>query len=210
MLCVSTAKAYFPDRQSCSTLCRQPSGCARSVEVVAVYPSLGSYSIVGLLRWASLPFKKPFTYMDKMRPFGGGFINNSLLNLRFAQKSYSFFVQYNESYINPSTYPHWEREKTNPNKETFLFLQLCTNSSACFCTIFRFKKSPLLLPTGKRILLPHFEKELIPSHLYLMGEVIFEVRLQIFVALHKSYNLFLYSIKLKKVLHLYCEKSSNN
>ena len=43
-----------------------------------------------------------------------------------------------------------------------------------------------------------------------MGEVIFEVRLQIFVALHKSYNLFLYSIKLKKVLHLYCEKSSNN
>jgi len=38
-----TAKAYFPDRQSCSTLCRQPSGCARSVEVVAVYPSLGSY-----------------------------------------------------------------------------------------------------------------------------------------------------------------------
>lgn len=66
-----TAKAYFPDRQSCSTLCRQPSGCARSVEVVAVYPSLGSYSVVGLLRWASLPFKKPFTYMDKMRPFGG-------------------------------------------------------------------------------------------------------------------------------------------
>ena len=52
-----TAKAYFPDRQSCSTLCRQPSGCARSVEVVAVYPSLGSYSIVGLLRWASPPFK---------------------------------------------------------------------------------------------------------------------------------------------------------
>lgn len=70
MLCVSTAKAYFPDRQSCSTLCRQPSGCARSVEVVAVYPSLGSYSVVGLFRWASPPFKKPFTYMDKMRPFG--------------------------------------------------------------------------------------------------------------------------------------------
>jgi hypothetical protein len=46
MLCVSTAKAYFPDRQSCSTLCRQPSGCARSIEVVAVYPSLGSYSVV--------------------------------------------------------------------------------------------------------------------------------------------------------------------
>ena len=65
MLCVSTAKAYFPDRQSCSTLCRQPSGCARSVEVVAVYPSLGSYSIVGLLRWASLPFKKPFTLNTK-------------------------------------------------------------------------------------------------------------------------------------------------
>ena len=70
--------------------------------------------------------------------------------------------------------------------------------------------TPPLVPTGKRILLPHFEKKLIPSHLYLMGEVIFEVRLQIFVALHKSYNLFLYSIKLKKVLHLYCEKSSNN
>ena len=54
---VGTAKAYFPDRQSCSTLCRQPSGCARSVEIVAVYPSLGSYSIVSLFRWASPPFK---------------------------------------------------------------------------------------------------------------------------------------------------------
>ena len=53
-----TAKAYFPDRQSCSTLCRQPSGCARSVEVVAVYPSLGSYSVVGLFRWASPPFRR--------------------------------------------------------------------------------------------------------------------------------------------------------
>lgn len=60
-----TAKAYFPDRQSCSTLCRQPSGCARSVEVVAVYPSLGSYSVVGLFRWASPPFKKPFTLNAK-------------------------------------------------------------------------------------------------------------------------------------------------
>ena len=46
---VDTAKAYFPDRQSCSTLCRQPFGCARSVEVVAVYPSLGSYSVVVFL-----------------------------------------------------------------------------------------------------------------------------------------------------------------
>lgn len=115
-----TAKAYFPDRQSCSTLCRQPSGCARSVEVVAVYPSLGSYSIVGLLRWASLPFKKPFTYMDKMRPFGG-VINNSLLNLRFAQKSYSIFAQYNESHINPSTYPHWERKKRTLIRKLFYF-----------------------------------------------------------------------------------------
>ena len=53
-----TAKAYFPDRQSCSTLCRQPSGCAHSVEVVAVYPSLGSYSVVGLFRWASPPFRR--------------------------------------------------------------------------------------------------------------------------------------------------------
>ena len=55
---VGTAKAYFPDRQSCSTLCRQPFGCARSVEVVAVYPSLGSYSVVGLFRWASPPFRR--------------------------------------------------------------------------------------------------------------------------------------------------------
>ena len=53
-----TAKAYFPDRQSCSTLCRQPFGCARSVEVVAIYPSLGSYSVVGLFRWASPPFRR--------------------------------------------------------------------------------------------------------------------------------------------------------
>ena len=39
-----------------------------------------------------------------------------------------------------------------------------------------------------------------------MGEVIFEVRLQIFVALHKSYNLFLCSIKLKKGLSLVLRK----
>ena len=58
MLCVSTAKAYFPDRQSCSTLCRQPFGCARSVEVVAVYPSLGSYSVVSLFWRASPPFRR--------------------------------------------------------------------------------------------------------------------------------------------------------
>ena len=67
-------------------------------------------------------FQKAFHLYGQNETFRGGFINNSLLNLRFAQKSYSFFVQYNESYINPSTYPHWEREKTNPNKETFLFL----------------------------------------------------------------------------------------
>lgn len=60
--------------------------------------------------------------MDKMEPFGRVFFKSSLINLLFAQKSYSLFVQYDESYINPSTYPHWEREKTNPNKETFLFL----------------------------------------------------------------------------------------
>ena len=60
--------------------------------------------------------------MDKMKPFGRVFFKSSLINLRFAQKSYSIFAQYNESHINPSTYPHWERKKTNPNKETFLFL----------------------------------------------------------------------------------------
>lgn len=59
--------------------------------------------------------------MDKMRPFGGGFINISLVNLRFAQKSYSFFVQYNESYINPSTYPHWERKKQTLIRKLFYF-----------------------------------------------------------------------------------------
>ena len=53
-----TAKAYFPDRQSCSTLCRQPFGCAPSVEVVAVYPSLGSYSVVDYIRRASPPFRR--------------------------------------------------------------------------------------------------------------------------------------------------------
>ena len=32
------------------------------------------------------------------------------------------FVHYNESIINPSTYPHWERAFLNPDRKTFLIL----------------------------------------------------------------------------------------
>ena len=59
----------------------------------------------------------------------------------------------------PFTCSHWERVKSNPNRETFLSLLFCTNQLICFCTIFSFEKSPSLLPTGKWILLPHFEKK---------------------------------------------------
>ena len=117
-----TAKAYFPDRQSCSMLCRQPSGCARSVEVVAVYPSLGSYSVVVFFGGHHLLSKMPFTLNAKLSGQIYTLLQNIFGKLRFAQKCYSVFVQYNELVINPSTYPHWEREKTNPNQETFLFL----------------------------------------------------------------------------------------
>ena len=158
MLCVSTAKAYFPDRQSCSTLCRQPFGCARSVEVVAVYPSLGSYSVVGLFRWASPLFKKPFTLNAKLSGQIYTFLQNFFGKLLFAQKSYSVFVHYNELVINPSTYPHWEREKTNPNQESFLLLSLCTYSAHCFCTILCLEKRPSLIWTKRSLLGGVFQK----------------------------------------------------
>ena len=46
-------------------------------------------------------FQKTFHLYGQNETFRGGFINNSLLNLRFAQMSYSIFAQYNESHINP-------------------------------------------------------------------------------------------------------------
>lgn len=106
---------------------------------------------------------------------------------RLVQNRLLVFVHCNELDINPSTYPHWERVKSNPNQETLLSLLFCTNQVICFCTIFSFKISPSLLPTEKRILLPHFEKKIIPSHLYLMGEVIFEVFFETF---SKTLHLF--------------------
>ena len=142
MLCVSTAKAYFPDRQSCSTLCRQPSGCARSVEVVAVY----------------LLSKMPFTLNAKLSGQIYTFLQNFFGKLLFAQKSYSVFVHYNELVINLSTYPHWEREKTNPNQESFLLLSLCTNSAHCFCTILCLEKRPSLIWTKRSLLGGVFQK----------------------------------------------------
>jgi len=46
-------------------------------------------------------FQKAFHLYGQNETFRGEFINNSLLNLRFAQMSYSIFAQYNESHINP-------------------------------------------------------------------------------------------------------------
>ena len=105
---VGTAKAYFPDRQSCSTLCRQPFGCARSVEVVAVYPSLGSYSVVGLFRWASLPFKK---VLHPIRKKIGA-------NISLFQKSYSVFVDYSVLIL-PSIYKRMGKVKSKPEIQFF-------------------------------------------------------------------------------------------
>ena len=85
--------------------------------------------------------------MDKMKPFGRVFFKSSLINLRFAQKRGCVFVHYNELIINPSTYPHWERKKTNPNQESFLLLSLCTNSAHCFCAILCLEKRPSLIWT---------------------------------------------------------------
>ena len=88
-----TAKAYFPDRQSCSTLCRQPSGCARSVEVVAVYPSLDSYSVVVFFGGHHLLSKMSFTLNAKKSVQIYIFLQIFWKKL-FAQKSYSVFVDY--------------------------------------------------------------------------------------------------------------------
>ena len=94
MLCVSTAKAYFPDRQSCSTLCRQPSGCARSVEVVAVYPSLGSYSVVGLFWWTSPPSKNALHPIRKKIREIISLFKKFFENLLLLQKGLFGFVDY--------------------------------------------------------------------------------------------------------------------
>ena len=93
-----------------------------------------------------------------MEPFGRVFFKISLINLRFAQKRYSVFVQYNESHITPSTCPHWEREKTNPNQESFLLLSLCTYSAHCFCTILCLEKRPSLIWTKRSLLGGVFQK----------------------------------------------------
>ena len=63
-------------------------------------------------------------------------------------------------------------------KRYSVFVHLHKFISLFLCDI-RFLITPSLLPTGKRILLPHFEKKF-PFHLYLMGEVIFEVFFETF------------------------------
>ena len=93
------------------------------------------------------------------------FLRVALNVLLTCTKSSLGFVQYDESKNCPFTCYHWEKVKSNPNQESFLYLLFCTNQVICFCSILSFKKSPSLLPTGKRILLPHFEKKLFPSPL---------------------------------------------
>ena len=155
-----TAKAYFPDRQSCSTLCRQPSGCARSVEVVAVYPSLGSYSVVGLFWWASPPFKRLLILPSIMYGVGKRVFQGSNQYFVDLHKTGSWFLCSTTSRkFNPSLVTTGRRQNRTLIRKLFLSLLFCTNQVICFCAIFSFKKSPSLLPTGKRILLPHFEKK---------------------------------------------------
>ena len=64
--------------------------------------------------------------------------------------------------FNPSLVTTGRRQNRTLIRKLFLSLLFCTNQVICFCTIFSFKKFPSLLPTGKRILLPHFEKKLFP------------------------------------------------
>ena len=123
MLCVGAAKAYFPDRQSYSTLCRQPFGCARSVEVVAVYPSLGSYSVVSLFWRASPPFKRLLILPSIMYGVGKRVFQGSNQYFVDLHKTGSWFLCTTTSWLlTPSTYPHWERAFLNPDRKTFLFL----------------------------------------------------------------------------------------
>ena len=126
-----TAKAYFPDRQSCSTLCRQPSGCARSVEVVAVYPSLGSYSVVVLLVGIT-SFQKCLSLNTqkcscKVTPNP----KTSFRNLLFAQKSYSVFVDY-AVLILPSIYKGMGEHFLQPFLRIFQCPPLCMEWEGVF------------------------------------------------------------------------------
>lgn len=129
---------------------------------------------------------------------------------RLVQNRLLVFVHCNELDINPSTYPHWERVKSNPNQETLLSLLFCTNQVICFCTIFSFKISPSLLPTEKRILLPHFEKKLFLLTYTQWERSFFK---SVYKSLYHCTNpttCFCAVSNLKRVFHLYCEKYSKN
>ena len=152
MLCVSTAKAYFPDRQSCSTLCRQPFGCARSVEVVAVYPSLGSYSVVGLFRWASPLFKKPFTLNAKLSGQIYTFLQNFFGKLLFAQNHLLVLCSTTSRKLTPPLVPTG-RGQNEPWAGNYFYL-------CCFAQI-------------KWSVFERYSVLKVSLHLYPMGEVIF-------------------------------------
>ena len=104
---------------------------------------------------ASITSKMPFTYMDKMmcfvRVFSENFFTSCSLHKSYLKSCVVFSFQ-----NNPFTYTQWERSFL---KSVYKSLLHCTNSVHCYCAIFSFKSIPSLLPTGKRILLPHFEKK---------------------------------------------------
>ena len=88
-------------------------------------------------------------------------------------------MQHNESHINPSTYPHWEREKTNPIKEFFYFCSFAQIHHPVFVQ-YSVLNNPLhYYPLGSGFCYPILRKKF-PLHLYLMGEVIFEVFFETF------------------------------
>ena len=112
----NTAKVYFPDRLSCSTLCRQPFGYAHSkIEVLAVYPPLGSYSIfirfisvLSLFKISPPVIRKiyPSTCMDRERRFEGVFsqkFQNIFISSPLMQKNqgnYAPFLKISSNFFN--------------------------------------------------------------------------------------------------------------
>lgn len=159
MLCISTAKAYFSDRQSCSTLCRQPSGCARSVEVVAVYPSLGSYLVVGLFRRASPPFRRLLILPSIMYGVGRRVFQGSTKCFVDLHKTGTWFLCTTTSWLlTPPLIPTGRGKKRTLIRKLFYFCSFAQIQRIVFVQYSVLKSIPSPIPNGRGRILSLFQK----------------------------------------------------
>ena len=157
-----TAKAYFPDRQSCSTLCRQPSGCARSVEVVAVYPSLGSYSVVGFFRRASPPFKNVLHPIRKKVGANISLFQKKFLKNLFFKRAIRFLCSTTSRILTPPLVPTGRGKKRTLIRKLFYFCSFAQIHQPVFVQYSDLKNPLYYYPLGSGFCYPILRKNLFP------------------------------------------------